>query len=120
MAGLTCPNCNAVASPAEIAAGWCDSCGKKIPASYAAAAMTPKRSARQAYLSHTPKTVRRRKRILGTLIGTLLGVLVSGILIIWPLREAGYILILGVTFTIILAALSVGQIVDGMMAKEGK
>ena len=90
MAGLTCPNCNAVASPAEIAAGWCDSCGKKIPASYAAAAMTPKQNARQAYLSHTPKTVRGRKRILGTLIGTLLGVLVSGILMIWPLRRSTF------------------------------
>lgn len=27
-----CPSCNAPLPPAEIAAGWCESCGKKIPA----------------------------------------------------------------------------------------
>jgi hypothetical protein len=118
MAGLTCPNCNAVPSSAELAAGWCDSCGKKIPASLAATAATPKRTAREAYLSHTPKATRGRKGYIGTLIGTAIGAFVSAILMIGPLREAGYILLLGVTFAVTLTALSLGQIVDGMMVKE--
>ncbi len=122
MASLRCPSCNAAASLAELAAGWCDSCGKKIPGSYIAAAGTSKRTARDAYLSHahTPKATRARKRLIGTLICAGIGVFVSAIMLIGPLREAGYILILGALFAIMLAALSVGQIVDGMFAKHGK
>jgi hypothetical protein len=120
MAGLTCPNCNAVVSSPEITSGWCDSCGKKIPAAYAAALHTPKRTAREALMVHTQPTKRGRKRLIGTLIGTLLGALISAILMVGPLRGAGYILILFVTFAIMLAALSVGQIVDGMLVREHK
>jgi hypothetical protein len=120
MAGLTCPNCNAVASTAEIASGWCDSCGKKIPFSYTTAAMTPKRTARDALMAQAPKATRRANKIIGTLIGGVLGVLVSAIVIVALLRHAGYILILFVVFAIMLAGLSLGQIVDGMFVKERK
>jgi hypothetical protein len=121
MAGLTCPNCNAVASTSEIASGWCDSCGKRIPSSYAAAATAPRRAARDALLaSTTAKPARTRKPIVGTLIGMLLGVLVYGMLMIGPLHRTGYILMVGVGFAILLAAISLGQIVDGMFVKERK
>jgi hypothetical protein len=34
---VKCPNCNAVLPAHEIAGGWCESCGKRIPASVLAA-----------------------------------------------------------------------------------
>jgi hypothetical protein len=121
MAGLTCPNCNAVASTAEIASGWCDSCGKKIPFSYTAAATSPKRTARDALMAQqTLKATRRSNKFIGTLLGGALGILVSAIVMVGLLRNAGYILILFVVFAIMLAGLSLGQIVDGMLVKERK
>ena len=121
MAGLTCPNCSAVASTSEIASGWCDSCGKRIPASYAAAATAPRREAREALLTATSaRPARTRQPIVATLIAALLGALVYGVLMIGPLHRTGYILMVGVGFAILLAAVSLGQIVDGMFIKERK
>ena len=121
MAGVTCPNCNAVASSSEIAAGWCDSCGKKIPTSYTAAAHSPNRTARDALMTASaPKAMRGRKRIIGTLIAAGIGAVVAAVVMAWPLREAGYILMLMVAFAIMLAAISVGQIADGMLVGERK
>ena len=31
MSSAKCPNCRVVLPKAELAAGWCDSCGQKIP-----------------------------------------------------------------------------------------
>jgi hypothetical protein len=121
MAGLTCPNCNAVASTAEIASGWCDSCGKKIPFSYTASATAPKRTARDALMAQqAPKATRRSNRFIGTLIGGGLGVLVSAIVAVGFLRHSGFILILFVIFAIMVAGLSLGQILDGMFVRERK
>ena len=38
MPKATCPNCDAVVSPEEAADGWCESCGKKLPAGIVAPA----------------------------------------------------------------------------------
>lgn len=119
MAGLTCPNCNAIASTAEIASGWCESCGKKIPFSYTAAAHAPNRTAREALLAPAPKAPRRSKTLLGTLLAAGVGVLLSVLLIVL-LRAAGYLLILVVVSAIMLAAVSLGQIADGMLVNERK
>jgi hypothetical protein len=31
MNGVRCPNCEATIPPQEVAGGWCETCGKKIP-----------------------------------------------------------------------------------------
>lgn len=46
MGSVVCPNCNATVPPQEIAAGWCEACGKKIP-SFALGAFSPTPSSRQ-------------------------------------------------------------------------
>lgn len=38
MSAPTCPNCGASPTPAELTSGWCDGCGKRLPASFAASA----------------------------------------------------------------------------------
>jgi uncharacterized RDD family membrane protein YckC len=47
MASVVCPNCNATIPPHEVAAGWCEACGKKIPA-YALGSFAPAPFARSA------------------------------------------------------------------------
>src|SRR5690348_5368403 len=38
MSAATCPHCDAILPPQELADGWCETCGKRIPSGIIAAA----------------------------------------------------------------------------------
>jgi hypothetical protein len=119
MARLTCPNCGTGLAPSDLSAGWCDSCGKKIPASLIAAAPSPRKAARELVVPETLPPLRRAPvRMKGMVIGAVVGALVFLIVALWPLRAAGLILLAFAAFVMILAGLSVGMIADGMLSKS--
>jgi hypothetical protein len=119
MARLTCPNCNAALGPADLSAGWCDSCGKKIPGPLLASMPSPRKAARELVVPEVLPPVRRQSMPMkGMLIGASVGALVFLIVALWPLRAAGFILLAFAAFVMILAGLSVGMIADGLFTKS--
>jgi hypothetical protein len=119
MARLTCPNCNTALGPADLSAGWCDSCGKKIPGPLLAAAPSPRKAARELVVPEALPPVRRQPvQMKGMLIGGLVGALMFLIVALWPLRAAGFILLAFAAFVMILAGLSVGMMAEGLFSKS--
>jgi hypothetical protein len=119
MARLTCPNCGAVLGPSDLTAGWCDSCGKKIPATVIAAAPAPRKAAREVVVQEALPPVRSQPlQMRGMLFGALAGGLVFLIVAVWPLRSAGLIYLAFAAFVMILAGLSVGMMAEGMFTKS--
>jgi hypothetical protein len=82
MSSVICPNCNATLPSQEIAEGWCESCGKKIPVWVRGESPLPKsRDSRSPFLSDRiarPVTVQpasRLSRLAASVLDTFLFIL---------------------------------------------
>jgi hypothetical protein len=70
-----CYHCNAAASEREILDGWCDNCGKRLPASFADTIrrrLKPRPAAVSVDIADTqPATLKRRLLVGGVVLGVL-------------------------------------------------
>jgi hypothetical protein len=82
MTSLTCPSCNHVLTATEVQDGWCDECGKKLPAHLSAHVTAAPRSSAVATSGPPPRVTVSRQDIpgWGTVRAGLAQVIVGGIL----------------------------------------
>jgi uncharacterized RDD family membrane protein YckC len=100
MPAVTCPNCEAALRDSDLAEGWCDNCGKKLPAFL----LREKPEARRVPSASTPAgrvgggTSSRdlARRPLATLGGRLTGAVLDGLLGVFPLVPLGVAVILAI------------------------
>jgi hypothetical protein len=79
-----CFACNAAVSEREILDGWCDSCGKRLPASFEEAVRRAQKSTPTPVsvdlTDSAPVTLRRRLLVGGVVLGVLVGLAVLFVL----------------------------------------
>lgn len=112
-----CPNCLASVPASEVEAGWCENCGKKLPSF-----VLPRSSSTLSEPSRSAKAEPKKPSSgakAGQMVGGIIGGLIVGILYTGPLRSAGYLVSLSVTFVIFLITCGIGRAI-GSLCSSGK
>ena len=86
MKSVTCPNCRAVLPPQEIADGWCESCGKRLPPFVLSGATHDTRPIAQVAAHHHAVTTEPAKSSFGGYM-TVFGCVVLGALVTLALES---------------------------------
>lgn len=114
MSSVTCPFCNAVVPPEEVAEGWCENCGKRLPTF---GFRSPGSVQDRQPVTRAEPTTKKPPSKAGTMVGAIIGALIFGILMTGPLRSTGYLITFAVGFGVFLVTMGIGQFAGRLFAK---
>ena len=114
MASATCTTCTAKLSTKEIAEGWCDNCGKKLPPALTRPAAAERSSARP---SDAPGESRGGR--VGLMTGMIIGAVIFALLMSGPLKGMGLLPLWAAGFGIFLVLGFLGRAIGRAASGEG-